>query len=279
MDCDMDCDKALLAARVEKALSLGQAAGGVCLDYFRQEFVVRKKADNSPVTVADEQVEEFLRKQLLASFPQDAMIGEEGSRDAVGEKFTWTIDPIDGTKSFVQGRPFFSILLGLLWRGEPVFAVANFPALGEIIYGIKGRGAWWKRHHHFIPCRSSSHGQMAQALACHAQTSAFQCIGAEGILQHLENCQAKLKSCGDSYGAMMVATGQAEVYLEPQVGIWDIVPIQLIVQEAGGDFFDFEGQQDIYSRSIVACNRPLAKPLRKLLRDAKANEITTNRTL
>ena len=279
MDYDMDCDKALLAARVEKALSLGQAAGGVCLDYFRQDFVVRKKADNSPVTVADEQVEEFLHKQLRASFPRDAIIGEEGSRDAVGEKFTWTIDPIDGTESFVEGRPFFSILLGLLWRGEPVFAVANFPALGEIIYGIKGQGAWRKQHRHFIPCQSSSHGQMAQALACHAQVSAFQRIGMESILRRLENCQAKLKNCGDSYGAMMVATGQAEVYLEPQVGIWDIVPIQLIVQQAGGDFFDFEGRQDIYSRSIVACNGPLAKPLRQLLCCAKVDKITTNKTL
>ena len=266
----METIKKQLALRREKALSLLPSARSICLEYFQQDIKIREKSDGSPVTIADEKTELFFRDAIQKSFPHDSIIGEEGPKDSVGEEFTWTFDPIDGTASFVKGHPCFGILVGLLFRGVPIFGVADFPAINETIYALKGEGAHWKRGHqqHFSPCSVNSYPKIDQALVCCSGLSYFQRTGTESTLHTLQSMGIELRTWGDCYGAIMVATGRAEIYVEPSVHIWDLIPIQIITQEANGDFFDLEGKQSIHSHSLVTCNSQLGPPLKNILKQA-----------
>ncbi|MBM3967429.1 MAG: hypothetical protein FJ308_20590, partial [Planctomycetes bacterium] len=132
------------AKRIEFGLRLATEASRVTLKYFRTDsFRVERKNDRSPVTLADKQAEETVRKLLESYYPDDAILGEEFGGIAGTTPFEWIIDPIDGTKSFISGVPLYSTLVGLTYRSQPVLGVISIPALGELILGVQGFGAWY----------------------------------------------------------------------------------------------------------------------------------------
>ena len=114
------------------------------MKWFRQDFKVEKKSDLSPVTIADRKAEEILRTKISKAFPDTGIIGEEFGNENADAEWVWTIDPIDGTRSFVRGLPLFTSLISLLHRGEPVMGIIALPALGETAWAVKGHGAFWQ---------------------------------------------------------------------------------------------------------------------------------------
>ncbi|MDP6736676.1 MAG: inositol monophosphatase family protein, partial [Nitrospinaceae bacterium] len=131
----------LLEAK-DAALSYLKASNTEVLKWFRTEINVETKPDQSPVTIADRKVEEILRKKIAKAFPDHGIIGEEFGEDGAGSEWVWTIDPIDGTRSFIRGLPMFASLIALLHKGEPVLGIISLPALGETAWAVQGHGAY-----------------------------------------------------------------------------------------------------------------------------------------
>src|SRR3954467_10840415 len=129
------------AERLIFAVEIAREAGEVALRYFRRrDLAVERKADQSPVTIADRSAEELLRKRIGERFGEDSIIGEELGEQAGGSAFQWVLDPIDGTKSFIHGVPLFTTLVAVLQNDEPVIGVIHAPAVGETVYAAKGSG-------------------------------------------------------------------------------------------------------------------------------------------
>ncbi|MEE8452361.1 MAG: inositol monophosphatase family protein, partial [Thermoguttaceae bacterium] len=140
----MDPTPPELTDRLQLAVEAARTAGRMTLKYFRQaDLAVDRKADDTPVTVADRQAEEELRRQITGRFPDDAILGEEFSDRSGTSGFRWILDPIDGTKSFIRGVPLYGTLVGLEYAGQPVLGVIVIPAIDEYIYAARGQGAWY----------------------------------------------------------------------------------------------------------------------------------------
>ena len=127
----------------EAALSYLKPATKEVLKHFRSGISVQKKPDGTPVTIADKNTEEILRKRITRDFPSHGIIGEEFGNESSNAEWVWTIDPIDGTRSFLRGLPFFAILIALLHHGRPVMGIICLPALYETVWGIKGKGTYF----------------------------------------------------------------------------------------------------------------------------------------
>ncbi|HAK36986.1 MAG TPA: hypothetical protein DCM60_01925, partial [Nitrospina sp.] len=130
----------LLEAK-DTALSYLKTSNREIMKWFRTDITVESKSDQSPVTIADRKAEEVLRKKISSAYPDHGIIGEEFGENTVKSDWTWTIDPIDGTRSFIRGLPLFASLIALLYKGEPVMGIISLPALGETVWAVKGKGA------------------------------------------------------------------------------------------------------------------------------------------
>ena len=150
-----------LATLLTFAHQIAWEAGKITLRYFQSDLAVERKADQSPVTVADRESEAFLRAAIGARYPDHAILGEEeGLSGRVDATYRWILDPIDGTKSFVRGVPLYGVMVGLLREEEPLVGVVNIPALNEIVYAARGQGCWWNGR----SCRVSSVTSLAESL-------------------------------------------------------------------------------------------------------------------
>ena len=135
-----------LSDRLQFAVDIARQAGEVTLKYFQQDnYEVDLKADNSPVTIADQQAEQLLRNEITARFPEDGIIGEEYGKTEGSNDYCWVLDPIDGTKSFISGVPLYGTLVGVLHQEQGMVGVIFMPGLNEMIYAGQGQGAWYQR--------------------------------------------------------------------------------------------------------------------------------------
>lgn len=235
-------------------------AGRMTLGYFQTGIRPEWKEDDSPVTVADRNTELFIRHQIEAAFPSHHILGEEfgGQEVGVGEAdFQWIVDPIDGTKSFVKGVPLYGVLLALLIEGVPLVGVANFPALNEMIAAANRLGCWWNGRRAAV----SQTKTLAESVICHIDTASFARHGRGSHWQKLQ--QASYYNAGwcDAYGYLLVASGRAEVALDPIMNPWDCAPFLPILQEAGGYFGDWRGHPTIDAGEALATNGHLLDEL------------------
>src|SRR3954469_13986896 len=164
------------AKRLEFAVEIARQAGELTLQYFRRsDLAVERKADQSPVTIADRSAEELLRKRIRERFGDDSIIGEELGEQVGGSAFQWVLDPIDGTKSFIHGVPLYTTLVAVLHNGEPVIGVIHAPATGEIVYGAKGAGAWFMRAPMIKPepARVSNVARLSEGLLLTTELESF----------------------------------------------------------------------------------------------------------
>lgn len=222
-------------ALVEIAVEIADEAGRRTLDWFRDRNLhIDRKADGSPVTAADHAAEELIRDRLRASFPADAVMGEEHADTAGSSGRTWVIDPIDGTLAFTRGVPLYSTLLALVDEHGPAVGIICLPALGETVHAGRGLGAF----HDGMPCRVSREARLDHSQLC---TSGFG-YWPDGALQATLESPVRLRTWGDAYGYAMVATGRAEGMVDPLANPWDVAPIATIIPEAGGRFTGFAGQ-------------------------------------
>ncbi|MEX2119812.1 MAG: histidinol-phosphatase [Pirellulales bacterium] len=245
-----------LLPRLELALAAAEEAGAITLEFFRRgNYQVELKPDQTPVTVADRKAEQRLRERIEGRFKSDAILGEElPSRDGTSG-FRWILDPIDGTKSFVSGVPLYGTLIGVEFDGQSVIGVINLPALGESVYAAAGQGAWCARDGmETRQARVSDKTSLADALFCTSELAAYDGPGRRPALAQLESACRLARTWGDCYGYVLVATGRAELMLDPVVNLWDCAAIQPILEEAGGTFTDWQGHRTMHAGEAVATN-------------------------
>ena len=230
--------------RLDKLVKVAHAAGQHTLKYFRRsDLVVDTKGDDSPVTVADREAEQLVRGMIAEAYPDDTVQGEEFAERSGTSPYRWIVDPIDGTKSFVCGVPLYSTLLALECDGEAIGGVIYIPAGGEMVVAATGQGSWHRRGEEaaWQPARVSQKSDLARAVFVTSQVDSFDARGAEAAYKRIERDVWLTRSWGDGYGYLMVATGRAEIMIDPQCNAWDVAAIMPILQEAGGRFTDWKG--------------------------------------
>ncbi len=251
-----------LAHRMEVAADAAWRAGKLTLRYFQTGVAVESKADSSPVTVADRTSEDLLVELLSREFPDDGIVGEEHGERPGTSGFRWILDPIDGTKSFVQGVPLYSVLIGLEDASqESVVGVICFPALSEIVVAARGEGCYWNGRR----ARVSTVDDLSQACAVYTGAEEFEASGTVDAQQRVTESVRVVRGWGDAYGHVLVATGRAEAMLDPALSLWDVAPLLPVIEEAGGVFSDWKGRRTIHGKSAVTTNSALAEPVRALL--------------
>jgi histidinol phosphatase-like enzyme (inositol monophosphatase family) len=250
-------DDTALAQWLDFAVDAARQAGEVTLRYFQQPLDVMAKSDQSPVTVADRETEATLRRLIGARFPGHAILGEEHGLRPGSEPFRWILDPIDGTRSFVRGVPIYGVLVGLQHEGQCVLGVAHFPALGETVAAARGLGCTWNGR----PARTSELDSLSEALVLYTDPHAL--TPAEHAA--LGSATRMQRSWGDCWGHILVATGRAEVMLDPRLAVWDCAALYPILREAGGTFTSWRGEPGIEGGSGISTNGPLMEPVLTLL--------------
>ena len=242
--------------------SLAYRAGRITLGYFNTGIRPDFKANEEPVTVADRAAEEFIRAEIERVYPGHAIIGEEfGESAGNGNPFRWTVDPIDGTITFVRGVPLYSVLIGLEIEGVVKVGAAYFPALDEMIYAAEGLGCWWNGRRAHV----SDTNSMAQACVC---CSDFQHLSQKNskLVDQFEKQKSIMRTWADGYGYLLVASGRAEVCLDPYMQVWDCGPYPIIMKEAGGYFGSWSGEDGHAHGEALAINAALKPEVLKLMR-------------
>jgi histidinol phosphatase-like enzyme (inositol monophosphatase family) len=232
------------------AVDVAWRAGKVTLEYFQTQLSIERKRDNSVVTVADRRTEQTIRESIRSRFPDHNIIGEEYGEEISGSDYNWIVDPIDGTQSFVHGVPLYGVLLGLEYRNEAILGVVNCPALDEMVYAARGEGCYWNGRR----ARVSTTQNLAEALWCASGAEYFETVGRSAAWSRLKENTARYRTWGDCYGYVLVATGRADVMVDPIMHVWDCAPLLPIMAEAGGRFTDWKGDATIRGGNAVATN-------------------------
>ena len=234
---------------------LADQADAISLDRFRaQDLTVETKPDLTPVTDADRAVEEQLRSTLSRARTRDAVLGEEFGSTGRGDR-RWVIDPIDGTKNFVRGVPVWATLISLLEGDVPVVGLVSAPALNRRWWAAAGVGAWTgRRLENATRCRVSQVATLADASLSYSSLSGWEeQARLDGFLD-LARSVWRTRAYGDFWSYMMVAEGAVDVACEPEVSLWDLAALDVIVREAGGTFTDLDGAPGPAGGSAVASN-------------------------
>src|SRR5262245_7187108 len=223
MNADSELLTAEIARRLELAIAAGKEAGRLTLRYFQQDnYQVERKSDATPVTIADRSAEQLLRERIAAAFATDGILGEEFGRTDGTSGYTWILDPIDGTKSFISGVPLYGTMVAVDQGGRAVVGFVYIPALDEGVYASAGQGAWLIRGEQ--PPRAvrvSKKPRLADGLLVTSQVDTFGQRGAAGAFEALQKAAYVTRTWGDCYGYLLVATGRAEVMIDPILNVWD----------------------------------------------------------
>jgi histidinol phosphatase-like enzyme (inositol monophosphatase family) len=253
--------------RLSLAVEAAREAGRITLDYFRRDDLdVELKCDDTPVTAADRRAEQYLRQRIAAAFPSDGILGEELAEQSGTSGFRWILDPIDGTKSFIHGVPLYSTLIAVECEGQSVLGVIRIPAMDECVYAAHGLGAWYVHADQPPrPARVSPQLSLANALFLTSEVLTFDKLGRRAAFDRLQAAARLTRTWGDGYGYMMVATGRAEVMVDPAMALWDAAALAPILEEAGGTFTDWHGTPSYQAGDGVATNRLLLREVLPLL--------------
>lgn len=257
-----------LEGLLDFACKVAREAGQITLKYFKQPFSPDRKSDGSFVTVADRETERFIRARIEEAFPDDAIFGEEESPRAGRSGRQWIIDPIDGTFSFVHGVPFYGVMIGLEINvrqsgleadQDAVLGVVNLPALGEMVYAARGVGCYWND----ARARVSQTEKLEDALLLSTDFGVCERYGFGVAAESLQRRANARRTWGDCYGHVLVATGRAEVMLDPVMNVWDCAPFLPILEEAGGTFTDWKGRKTIRGGNAISTNGALFEEVMK----------------
>jgi histidinol-phosphatase len=245
---------------------LADAADDITTRRFRAlDLTVDTKPDLTPVTDADRAVEEQIRHVLRRSRPRDAVLGEEFGRIGSGPR-CWVVDPIDGTKNYVRGVPVWATLIALLMDGEPVAGVASAPALNRRWWAARDGGAWTGRSlAKATRCQVSGVRDLADASFSYSGISGWEKAGSLPGFVALTRAVWRTRAYGDFWSYMLTAEGAVDVAAEPEVSLWDLAAVQIIVEEAGGRFTDLSGAARPDGGNAVATNGHLHDEVLKVL--------------
>lgn len=240
--------------RLLLALDIAREAGEITLQHFHTDLGFERKSDNSPVTLADREAEQHLRQRILAEFPQDGIVGEEFGMKAGDSGVRWILDPIDGTKSFINRVPLYGTLIGIEEQGQCLAGVIWIPGTGELVYARRGEGAWYSRGTDPARPTQVSQRDLSEGLFVTSQVDSFDKRQALSAFHQVEAKCYVTRTWGDCYGYLLVATGRAEVMIDPYMNLWDAAAVQPILEEAGGRFSDWQGNPAVDSGDGIGTN-------------------------
>ena len=252
---EIDLQKAMRVAR--RAAEAGASAS---LTYFRGCLTVERKADMTPVTQADRDSEEAIQSIVLGAYPEHGFLGEESGDHGGSSETRWIVDPLDGTKGFTRGRTFWGSLVALEHQGEIVAGAMSLPALGETYWAARGQGAWMRAGTGRRGTEQPVQLRVSRIADWRASTLSFgepHVLFRAPMLERLAALAVSSQSArcyGDLAGAALVLRGEAEAWVEAGVQIWDIAPLRILAEEAGGRFTDLEGKTTHASGSCILSN-------------------------
>jgi len=229
------------------ARHLAELSGTVIASYFRSNIQIDSKSDNSPVTIADKSAEELMRLEIMNEFPQHGIIGEEFGTYNDSAEYKWILDPIDGTKSFICGAVTFGTLIALVKNDKPILGVINQPVLNEFLIGDNYSSELNGQEVHVRNCDSLSDAVLLTT--DHLHIKEYQDIN------KFDNLIRKVKlyrNWGDCYGYYLVATGFADIMVDPIMNLWDKMALIPIINGAGGTITDYQGDDPLIGTSIIA---------------------------
>jgi histidinol-phosphatase len=241
-----------------------QAAAEDIMCYYHGDFEIELKPDQTPVTVADRRAEEIISKILLDAFPDHGFYGEESGTRQADADYLWLLDPIDGTKSFINGYGMFSTQIALMHRGELVLGVSSAPAHGELAWAMRGAGAKLDG----VPMQVSDVASLADASISTGNLQSLARSGRWSKLGRITSEVYRTRGYGDYYHYHRLAAGQLDAVIESDVNILDIAALYVIVTEAGGLFTDLLGQPvGMDTTSVLAATSGLHPLLLEMLND------------
>jgi histidinol-phosphatase len=240
-------------SRYDLAVPTALRAAQLALSFFDNNVAVEWKKDQSPVTLADREAEQLLRKTLLGAFPDDGFLGEEFGDHPGTSGFRWIVDPIDGTRSFVRGIPIWGTLVGLEHHAEQIAGIVVAPALCHSWRALKGDGAYRGDRRIHV----SDVTELSQATMFYTNLSWFERAGKRDQFLRLAARTQNQRGYGDFWGHMLIAQGSGELMVEAGVHVWDVAAVKPIVEEAGGRFSDWDGKPDIHRPDVVISNGKL----------------------
>ncbi len=244
-----------LALALDTARRAVRAASAASLRHFRRGVRVEEKPDRTPVTAADREAEAAIVRVIRRAFPRHAVLGEETGAHAGEADSRWIVDPIDGTRGFARGGGFWGPLVALEHRGEVVVGAMALPVLGETYWAARGRGAFLQRGRaRPVRLRVSRLGDWSEATLSLGEMRFLLAPERAAAVERLAASAASARCYGDLAGCALVLTGRAEAWLEAGVKEWDLAPMQVLVEEAGGRFTDLAGRPGIASGHCVASN-------------------------
>jgi histidinol phosphatase-like enzyme (inositol monophosphatase family) len=244
---------------LETAKRAARCAGELALGYWNKGIQAESKADDSPVTIADRENERLIAGLFEEAFPEDGLLGEEGCNKASRSGRRWIIDPIDGTRDFVRGNRMWAILLALEAAGKIVVGVCHFPALAEMYAAADGGGAYLNDER----IQVSAIGARSEAVLCLNDFDRLNRCHFSGELLDWAAGFWAVRSMGGAPDSMLVASGKADAWLEPSAKAWDLAPIKILTEEAGGRFFNFDGGSSIYAGNCATSNAAIEAELRR----------------
>lgn len=243
------------ADRIGLALELADVAGTLSKRYFDDgDLSVQTKLDGTPVTIADREIELAMREAVSTHFGADGFVGEEFP-DAIGDSgYTWIVDPIDGTKSFVRGVPLYANLIALQEGDEIVFGIVNLPSAGIVVRAERGKGCWRNDQPAHVSNRATLDGAYVMATWLEDwEPEVVDDLRTQGVV---------LRTWGDAFGYAMVACGYADAVVDYTTQPYDLAPMPVIIEEAGGQFTSLDGQRIFNGGNGIASNGLIHETLR-----------------
>lgn len=223
------------------ALALAEAGGKTALEWFRKKYTIEHKSDKSPVTVADKTTETCLREMIRAHYPEHGVLGEEFGDENGSQEYVWSLDPIDGTRSFITGSPLWGTIVALVHNGSPITGVVRVPAMDECWWGSRGCGAW---------SGTAAEKKRAEVSACTDISTAkfyttspyyFSAEEKPAVSRVIDAAQ-EARFGGDCYSYCLLASGYVDLIVESCLHYFDYMPLIPIIEEAGGLITDWQGQ-------------------------------------
>ncbi len=241
-----------LAAERAFLLELATASGDFIRPLFcRHDVAVELKGDLTPVTAADRGAEELLRRMINTRFPAHGILGEEFGPERIDAEFVWVLDPVDGTKSFVTGVPLFGTLIALLHHGQPVLGCIHQPILRQLVVGD---GTTTTLNGTPVRCRATRALADATLLTCDWTTPSVHQNGP--AFDRLSRSVKLARTWGDAYGYLLLATGWADLVVDPIMNPWDIAALVPVIRGAGGVITDWQGGAAYPAASTIAAATP-----------------------
>lgn len=249
------------------AKRVAQQANEIAMSHYKTELRYATKADRTPVTIADEEINRMVVKTVQEAFPNDGVLGEEESWQ-LDKKRLWVCDPIDGTTSFSIGMPTFMFALALVDDGTPLLAVASNPVTGDLFWAVKGKGAFLQDS----PI-SASNRNVSESWMLYTADLKSLCKN-QNLYQHIEDTVYQTNIVhGSVYKGVLIAQGLADASIHFQSGKpWDFAAVSLLITEAGGSVSDAQGKElrfDQKLQSVISTNGVIHTEILKMLNNPK----------